>query len=354
MSDVIAIGNINTLINKTDKGFMTTQLKVKDILQIYIIDRTVNRDLGYHRIPKLVKYFDSIDNAVGIFLPAIVLSFRSDPSSCYDKEESTLLIHENKKLAVIDGQHRIKGLEQFLNKNNISLEKKEKIKNSYLTVQIYFGLTKENERELFTDINTNGKKVSMSLITKYDTRDILNILVKELYYSSDNLQAAKVEFNKSRIVRPSNITFITSVRLKKFISFTLFKKEMPNKSEEKQIKKQYDDIFSFFNKLFFVLFSILPTNPGDVKKYVLGHEPIQNAIALYLNKSIIIDDESQIKWLKTWKDDVEQLGRINWSVKNRDWYSYMIPARKNTPYEYQSFIETSTLDLLDVIMRKLV
>lgn len=354
MSDIIAIGNINTLINRTDRGFMTTQLKVKDILKIYLIDKTVNRDLGYHRIPKLVKYFDSVDNEIGIFLPAIVLSFRSDPSSCYIKEQSVLLIHENEKLAVIDGQHRIKGLEQFLNKSNISPEKKEKIKNSYLTVQIYFGLSTENERELFTDINTNAKRVSMSLITKYDLRDILNILTTDLYNNNEILQNVGIEFNKSRLVRPGNIIFTTSVRLKKFISLMLFEKESLNKIQEKQIKSQYDDLLPFLNKVFSTLFSILPNDPGDVTKYVLGHEPMQNAIALYLNKAIITDNQNEITWLETWRDGVNKLGNINWSVKNRDWYPYMLTARKNTKYEYKAFIETSTSDLIEIIIRKTI
>jgi DNA sulfur modification protein DndB len=354
MGNVTAIGSINTLINKKDKGFMTTQLAIKDILKIYTLDKSINRDLGYHRIPKLVKYFESLDSSIGIFLPSIVLSFRGNPNSCYNKDESTLLIPANQKLVVIDGQHRIKGLEQFLGKNTILEEKKEKILNSYLTVQIYFGLSVEDEKKLFTDINTNAKRVSMSLITKYDTRDILNILVRELYHTCDALNSVKVEFNKSRIVRPTNTTFITSVRLKKLICLILFGKESINKREETQIKEQYDELFSFFNKLFSVLFTALPNNPGDVLKYVLGHEPIQNAIGLYINKSIIIENEGEIKWLETWEDDVEQLGLINWSVKNRDWFSNMMTARKNSNHEYQSFIETSTLDLLDVISRKLL
>ncbi|MFS0783222.1 DNA sulfur modification protein DndB [Bacillus sp. 1P06AnD] len=354
MVNVVAKGAIDTLINKKDKGIMSTQISIRDILEIYSIDKEVNRDLGYHRLPKLVKYLENIDGNMGVFLPAIVLSFRGDPTTCYDSETSSLYISKNNKLVVIDGQHRIKGIEHFLNKGNIDNELKERLLNSYLTVQIYFGLSNSDERKLFTDINTNAKRVSRSLVTSYDTRDIYNLLVRELYHGSDALQAVKVEFNKSRIVRPNNTTFTTSVRLKKFINLTIFGKESPSQKNEKQIKEQYDEIYAFLNKLFSVLFLSLPSNPGDVKNYVLGHEPIQNAIALYLNESIIIDNESNIKWLETWEDEVEQLSMINWSVKNRDWFPFMYVARKNSQYEYQSFIETTTLSLKDVIMKRLV
>jgi DNA sulfur modification protein DndB len=87
--------------------------------------------------------------------------------------------------------------------------------------------------------------------------------------------------------------------------------------------------------------------------FALWHEPLQNTIALYINESIIIENDNEIKWLETWEDEVEQLGMINWSVKNRDWSPYMMTGRKNSQYEYQTFIETTTLDLKEVIQRKL-
>ncbi|MGX4669833.1 hypothetical protein JNUCC74_11565 [Cerasibacillus sp. JNUCC 74] len=54
MAIINAIGNIAALGTNYNKGMMTTQLQIKDLLQIYTIDREVNRDLGYHRLPKLV------------------------------------------------------------------------------------------------------------------------------------------------------------------------------------------------------------------------------------------------------------------------------------------------------------
>ncbi len=349
----MAVGTIDTLVNKKNKGIMSTQLSIRDILQVYSIDKEVNRDLGYHRMPKLVKYLDSMDSSIGIFLPSIVLSYRGDPTSCYDTSSSSLVIPSNQKLVVIDGQHRIKGIESYLDKGSIEVQSKERILNSNLTVQIYFGLSKEDEKRLFTDINTNAKRVSRSLITNFDTRDIYNLLVRELYHSSDALQTVKVEFNKSRIVRPNNTTFITSVRLKKFINLVFFGKESISQKSERLIKEHYDEVFSFSNKLFSVLFSVFPSNPGDVNKYVLGHEPLQNAIALYINNAIILDNEAELTWLETWEDEVEQLRLINWSTKNRDWFPYMYTSRRNSKFEYQSFIETTTLDLKEVLVRKL-
>lgn len=351
MTKVTAIGSLRPINNSYEKGIMSTQIRVKDILDIYEIDKTINRDLGAHRLPALTKYFDSIETEIGIFLPSIVLSFHGDLSN-YDPHSNKLIISRDEKLAVIDGQHRIKGIENFVNKSGIDAFKKEQILNSFLTVQIYFGLSIDDERKLFTDINSNAKMVSRSLTTKYDTRDILNVLVKELYHSSDALQTVKVEFNKSRIMRPGNTSFITSVRLKNFISYLLFGKKAASQKNEKQVKEQYDEIFSFFNKLFTILFSTLPSNPGNVLDYVLGHEPVQNAIALYLHESLILENEDQIKWLESWEDEVEQLKFIDWTPKNKEWYPFMMTSGRNI--KYQSFIETTMLDLNGVIKRKLL
>ncbi|NFA43767.1 hypothetical protein EXM65_14645 [Clostridium botulinum] len=81
-----------------------------------------------------------------------------------------------------------------------------------------------DERKLFTDINSNAKRVSMSLIIQYGSRDILNILIQELDKISYSLKIAKIELNKSKIVRPNNMEFYTGIRLKDFINYLLFGK----------------------------------------------------------------------------------------------------------------------------------
>lgn len=343
------------------KAIMTSQIKVKDILDLYEIDSSINRDLGYHRLPKLVSYIDSFDSELGIFLPALVFSYRENPTLYWDKEKNTLNLPKGSNLIVLDGQHRIKGLEKYVSNEKIHNDKKKGILESQLTVQIYFGLTKEEERTLFTDINTNAKRVSRSLITRFDTRDVLNVLTRELYTSSNALKTSlTVEFEKARIVRPNNLTFITSVRLKKIIMILLFGESgvgastpQLNKKEEKIIKENYDKIFSFLVKLFQLLAEALPENPGDVRKYVLGHEAIQNAIALYLYENIITESKSDIVWITDWEDVIEFLQLVNWSVKNRDWHPYMIVSQKGTKNEYMTFYDvySYTNELKEIIKR---
>jgi DNA sulfur modification protein DndB len=39
----------------------------------------------------------------------------------------------------------------------------------------------------------------MSLVTQYDSRDVMNLLVQELYRSSSALRLAEIELNKSKV-----------------------------------------------------------------------------------------------------------------------------------------------------------
>jgi len=332
-----------------DKAIMTTQIKVSDLLRVYRIDPSVNRDLNYNRLPKLTEYINSFDLEQGIYLPAIVCSLRESPTKYYNKEDRTLEVPFGVKLVVLDGQHRIKSLERFLGNNSIDNERKKVISNSQLTLQLYFNLSQQDERVLFSDINSHSKKVSMSLVTKYDTREIMNELVSDLYNVSQPLQSLQIEFEKSRLVRPGNRSLFTSVRLIRFLNHLLFGKREINQQEKKIIKDNYDDVLSFLDKFFLNYTEVLPSEPGNVLNYVLGHEPLQNAIGLYLNKTIITNEDGKVQGVENWEREVLKLKNVNWSVNWEGWQSYMYSSRPNTPNEYLAFIERSDKKLLNVL-----
>ncbi|WP_311079576.1 DNA sulfur modification protein DndB [Paenibacillus polymyxa] len=334
-------GIINPIDNSNSKGLMTTQIKVKDLLRIYHIDSTVNRDINTSRIPKIVNYLIGYDSYPGVFFPSIMCAYSGNPNNDFDLNRSLLTIPTNEQLVIIDGQHRIKSLESLINNQKIDVERKNKILESDVTLQLYFGLSKDDMRNLFADINSNSVKVSMSLITAYDNRETLNILVRELCGLSKSLQAVGIEFNKSTIIRPKNLNFSTSVRLKKFICILLFNKKILNLKEEKLLKINYDYVLSFLERFFYQLISIFPEKPGNALKYILGHEAVQNAIAYFLNKQIISNTNDTISWVFDWEEKIEDLINIDWSVTNPIWVKYLIKARANTASEFY------TIDIKD-------
>lgn len=352
MFEVKLKGIIN-IING-NKGMMTTQILVRDVLEIYNIDKSVNRDINYNRLKPISNYINSYDSEVGIFLPSLVFSFQDNPFYLYDKVSKELTIPLGTKLKVLDGQHRIKGLEELLDRLNDS-KRKDEILNSSITAQIYFNLKESDEKILFADINSNAKRVSMSLITKYDTRDIIRVLVRDLYNSCKFLQIVGVEFNKSRIVRPTSILFFTSARLKTFIINLLFGTvQKVSKKNEKLVKENYDEVLVFLEKFFTILFDVLPSDPGDVKKYALGHEVLQTAMALYLHEAIILESDEGLKWFSDWETEVERLKLIDWNISNSLWQPYLMKHRVNTDFEFYGFIDNRPDELLSILNRELL
>lgn len=342
-------GGIQLTGANEDKAVMTTQIKVKDLLRVYRIDPSVNRDLNYTRLPKLTEYINSFDMKQGIYLPAMVCSLRENPNRYYDQENQTLEIPLGVKLVVLDGQHRLKSLERFLGNNTINKERKKVISDSKVTLQLYFNLSQKDEKILFADINSRSKKVSMSLVTRYDTREIMHVLVTELHNISHPLQSLQIEFEKSRIVRPNNRYFFTSARLIRFINHLLFGKAGLNQEEKKIIRENYDEVISFLDRFFLYFSEALPSDPGNVLNYVLGHEPLQNAIGMYFNKKIIEKKGSKISWKDNWEKQVMGLKSIDWTVNSDEWQTYMYSARANTPNEYKTFIERSDKKLLKIL-----
>lgn len=352
MSKISFKGTIDTINEARTKGIMSTQIAIRDIVRLSKIDNKINRDLSYNRLPSLLKYFEKADSELGIYLPALVFSYRGNPIEKFNRGTSTLELDDSDMLIIIDGQHRIKAMEKYIEKLTGDSELYNKFIDNFLTAQIYFGLSEEDERKLFSDINSNARRVSMSLVTQYDSRDIMNLLIQELYRSTPILKVVQVELNKSKIIRPSNQAFTTGARLKYFISYFLFGKKTPSRRDEQNLKEQYDEIVSYLSKFFAVFFSALPKEPGDVLKYVLGHEPVQNALALYLNTVIIVNETGSLSWKEDWETEVEQLDTIDWSIRNNVWDGWSItvnPVRGS----YKGIIETATPEITEYIIESL-
>lgn len=344
MENINIKGNINVLPSK-NKAIMSSQVKLKDILKIYKIDKEINRDLSYNRIPNLIKYLKNTDGP-GIYFPAFVFSFRENPLNYYDKSNYNLPLNTKNQLFVIDGQHRLHSLTKYVDSIKDEFEREQFLNNS-ITCQIYFGLNKDDERKLFTDINSNSKKVSLSLVAKYDSRDIMNILVQELYNSCTELEIAGIELNKSKIYRPGNKTFCTGIRLKEFISYLLFKKLYVKTSDELFLKENYEEIVTFLKKFFTILFSNLPDTPGDVEKYVLGHRSFQGAIALYCS-NIRSQSNSKFSLIENWEEWVEQLRYIDWTIENNTWSKWLIKSTSKIPFlTCIDKIESEILEVLE-------
>ena len=51
--------------------------------------------------------------------------------------------------------------------------------NSYLTIETHLGLTAEQERQLFADLNSRGRRVPLNISHDFDRSDAVNVFIKD-------------------------------------------------------------------------------------------------------------------------------------------------------------------------------
>lgn len=170
--------------------FFSGVMTVKDILSVYVIktrkynegelvsDENLQRDLNEKKTNEIKKYAMDVD---ATFPTPIIFAVEAGDVSIKD---SILFFGENNKIAdVIDGQHRIKGLEQAF-----------KVDPSVgdISIPVVFIIDAELEQKayIFATINSKQTKVSSSLIA-------------ELYGVTDKRTPRKVAHEIARALNAS-------------------------------------------------------------------------------------------------------------------------------------------------------
>src|SRR6266567_6536446 len=110
------------------------------------------RDLSESRVKELQKYVKNVD---ACFPSAVILSVNSE-HALYDAANKTLQITRDEKVAkIIDGQHRIAGLENYAGPP------------FEVNVTVFIDMDIEDQAMVFATINLKQTKVSKSLATIY-------------------------------------------------------------------------------------------------------------------------------------------------------------------------------------------
>lgn len=123
----------------------------------------IERPLNRKRVSELKEYVSTIDAA---FPSAVILAIRSTDNEGnqnikYEPEKTTLLLRNREDIAqVIDGQHRLAGLEDYEGEDTFEL-----------TATIFIDMDMDNQAMIFATINLEHTKVNKSLA--YDLYDYM-------------------------------------------------------------------------------------------------------------------------------------------------------------------------------------
>jgi hypothetical protein len=202
---------------------------------------------------------------------------------------------------LIQVEQEIKELLDTEEKNKEKLDKLMEhasiIENSVIPMMAYVGLTKEQEQQLFHDLNNKGKKVSQSLTLSFNHSDPFVNLTRtacEFEYLKPHVQPLHGKSDKEKLFTFKNVYTTVS---------TFFgKKEEISNADPEYLLNELEDFFKIVTDSF----------PEDVVggEYLYRHAGILPGIALFANRMKKIEG---VCWRNTLKN---ALSRVSFSNRN--------------------------------------
>lgn len=325
-------------------GLATVPIQVQDLLNYTTIDPMVQRKLSAGQRRKIANYLQEreLDR---VFFGPVTLSLR-DVSSLA-KADKGLYLRPGSKLSILDGQHRILALgyvnDQML-KEARSLDRKlaaTKIKcrkapdNAELTeeleqligqvgqlerrrlelmetelaVQIYIGLSEEEEKQLFGDINSKVQLVSKELGHSFDSIDPLNIVIQQVVDHNVFLKGAGVERRANLTAYNKNFTSFSWMYSTATMLFT--GKMQPSYELARKIKSDPTTYIEILHQFYTTLLPLMPETPG-LPQYSSSARAMQESIALYANRYLF----SEGSYVKNWTSCLSIFEGFDWSHEN--------------------------------------
>ncbi len=264
---------------------------ISNLIQMVKEQQILTRDPYQHRIKSFKDYIEG--NISGdIFIPPIVLN--KDKHSNFQVIDGSVRI-----LALMQLERRIGEMENSpdLEDYTDSIKLRGFLTHGYISAQIFEGLDEDNINQLYIDFNTKAKKVSISKLISYDSRDKVNVLTNNLLKGFPELVIAGIEKEKRAVMKPSNKNLVSLMQLKKLVA-TFLKSELISVVPKINVINQYSEeenielIKVWFNRLFEI---VEPEIAGDYHKTMLSSFPLLNAMAYYAVKDAQILNFEQMK-----------------------------------------------------------
>jgi DNA sulfur modification protein DndB len=229
------------------------------------------------------------------------------------------------KLYILDGQHRSSAMSSALSHLRSQKETAEELGNQSeanriqvyidklraypVAMQVYLELSQKEERQLFTDINTERKEAHMGLIMQYDHRDAYAELTRNV--ASLLQDQFEIEQKLSRLTNQNSA--ITSLPIIRRCLIALFEGILTVKKGDPNFRDFTPTEVNTISQSFFeVWLELFPRKMADRKRFVTGLTGIQIALAyaiyqLTKNYSIThLEAIQQLKVLKrhcSWRHD---------------------------------------------------
>lgn len=267
--------------------FFTT-LRLKTLLAIFEVDANVQRELDPQRKLEIRTFIlNNVERGSTFQFMPFIFSARNQ----IQKDEQGHFLSPGAKLFIIDGQHRNLALEaaiimlksalnaiEFIKHEEKIAKLKaqiEQLENFPITLQIYLDLTEKQERQMFSDVNTERKEANPGQLLQYDHRDAYSIMTREL---AQRLQKhMDIELYASRVVNSSSA--LTSLVMMKRCLVALFDGLHVQKAGEVTFQYPQQEVEQIAEAFFLKWLEIFPKRAHRRTEFVTGLTGIQIALA---------------------------------------------------------------------------
>lgn len=308
------------------KLIYTSNISFAQITEICRIDPDVQREADTSRMEKIADYI--FDGLLGkrfmAGFNAIVTSLRYSALQ-FDKDKKTIRISTRGKLFVSDGQHRIGGIERALQRIEFGMDKAreendvelmeywsnimELFEEMTIPVVIFTDLTKDEEQQLFHDLNNLGASVTTTQALHLDQSDNFNKLAKQLAQEIPKIRKYGIETRAKQL----------SDKRKEVATLAVWNncvRILLNGSSDSEMKKEWNLNWDFDKKaqeaqeFWETLLDILPEDYTDKEKHMITKSVYLQGLAAWGHK--IIYEEK----IPNWKSLIYELHDFDWSYQN--------------------------------------
>ncbi|MCM3756326.1 DGQHR domain-containing protein [Sporosarcina aquimarina] len=203
---------------------LVTQIRFATLEAIFEVDQQVQRQLDPRKRRDIRDFIlESLEEGKHFFFSPFVFSSRLQ----IEKTDGSFELTAGSKLYIIDGQHRSAAMSSSLSHLKSQKEAAEEagdftdaakiearigqLMNYPVTMQVYLDLSRQEERQMFTDLNTERCEAHPGLRMQYDQRDAYTTLVRNV--AQELQEQMDIEMESVRLtVQSSRLTTLTVMR----------------------------------------------------------------------------------------------------------------------------------------------
>lgn len=342
--------------NQFGKKVLVSQLRFATLEAIFKVDHEVQRKLDPKRRTEIREFIiDSLEEEDFYFSP-FIFSARGNIKEVPGGGE----LKAGCNLYILDGQHRTYALASAIghlkarkemeeDMRNWEIAEKlqshiEKLEEYPVSMQIYLDLDTQEEKQLFTDINTERKEPHTGLVTRYDQRDEYAELTRKVAGQLEN--KLEIEQKLSRITNYNSA--VTSLSIMRKCILALFEGILTTKNGKATFGScSKEEAATIAQSFFETWINIFPKNIANRTKYTSGLSGIQMALAytvFLLNKNHYIPYQEAIQLLLILKT------KCSWKHEDPLFTHIYDPAKKRISHHSNTVsIQKTALAFLTII-----